>query len=169
AAPLVASTGSGDPSSAVVNFYRLVATHQFTQAASLWSDSMRASFSPGVYIDKRFAQTRSIFVQTWRVTSLNRNAGTATVAVNLVEQRDPPLGTERWSGTWNLVLGSGGWLLDRPQLYAASSPPGASNVAAFRPAGTHQEHGAGNGKAHGHENGHGRENGRGTPGDSGNS
>jgi len=40
--------------------------------------------------------------------------GHAAVAVDVLEARDD--GTHRWVGTWYLVRGANGWLLDQPQL-----------------------------------------------------
>ena len=111
------NTGSGDPRQTVYSFYNLVGQHRFSEAALLWSESMRAQFPPSTQINDRFRDTQQI--QVVQATVLNRNdaAGVATVAVTLVEQKAgaSPQGY-RLYGTWQLVRGSSGWLLNHPNF-----------------------------------------------------
>jgi hypothetical protein len=103
-----------DPSAAVAQFYSLVAQHQFGSAAELWSPHMRAAFPPQQNINERFGETQSLALRRADVVSQDPSAGRAAVAVDVVESSQ---GTSRhWVGTWFLVRGSGGWLLDEPDL-----------------------------------------------------
>jgi hypothetical protein len=103
-----------DPSAAVQDFYARVAQHDFGAAAALWSPRMRAAFPPAQNIDGRFSQTQAVTVRNARVVSSDPSAGRAAVAVDLVEQTSS--GPREWVGTWYLVRGPGGWLLDQPAL-----------------------------------------------------
>jgi cytoskeletal protein RodZ len=115
AAP-TAVAAAGDPGAAVSSFYALVASHQFDQAAQLWSPRMRAAFPPQANIDQRFSATQSIRVQ--RADVLNQDQSQATVAVDLLEANAAD-GTRHYVGRWYLVRGASGWLLDQPELQAA--------------------------------------------------
>jgi hypothetical protein len=115
AAPTRAPSGApaaDDPSQAVASFYSLVSRHDFDPAAQLWSPHMRAAFPPQENINQRFSQTQSIRLQ--RVDVVNRDSAEATVAVDLVESATT--GQRHYVGTWQLVRGAGGWMLDQPQL-----------------------------------------------------
>jgi cytoskeletal protein RodZ len=101
-----------DPSSAVQDFYARVATHDFGDAAALWSPRMREAFPPTQNIDQRFSGTRALTVQRADVASESGNR--AAVAVDLDESTGD--GQHHWSGTWYVVRGPDGWLLDQPQL-----------------------------------------------------
>jgi hypothetical protein len=117
-APTRAPSGvpaADDPSQAVASFYSLVSRHDFDPAAQLWSPHMRAAFPPQQNINQRFSQTQSIRLQ--RVDVVNRDSTQATVAVDLVESA--ATGQRHYVGTWQLVRGAGGWMLDQPQLQPA--------------------------------------------------
>ena len=109
AAPVVRAEG---PRAAVQDFYARVAAHDFDAAASLWSPRMRAAFPPAQNIDQRFGGTRAVTVQRAEVISQNNDR--AAVAVDLDEAAND--GQHHWSGTWQVVRGPDGWLLDEPQL-----------------------------------------------------
>lgn len=104
------------PDEAVTTFYGLVSSHQFDTAASLWTDHMRSTFPVAENINSRFAQTQSIQLQ--RADVVNQTASQATVAVDLIESTTS--GHRRYVGTWQLVRAANGWLLDQPNLQAAS-------------------------------------------------
>ncbi|GAC1317090.1 MAG: hypothetical protein NVSMB2_10470 [Chloroflexota bacterium] len=103
------------PDEAVATFYGLVSSHQFDTAANLWSEHMRIAFPVAENINSRFAQTQSIQLQ--RADVVNRTGSQATVAVELTEVTTN--GQRRYVGTWQLVRGANGWLLDQPNLQAA--------------------------------------------------
>lgn len=76
---------------------------------------MRASFPPQQNIDARFSQTRSVAVQ--RADVVSQNGQQAAVAVDVLESAAD--GQHHWAGTWQVVRGPNGWLLDQPQLQPA--------------------------------------------------
>jgi hypothetical protein len=106
----------GDPAAAVTRFYQAVSAHDFQAAAALWTSRLQAQYPPARFIDQRFAGTQQINLEAEQV--LGDNGGTATVYVKLVEVIDGQ--TRHWLGTWQLVDTSAGWLLNRPNLRAAS-------------------------------------------------
>ena len=109
---------SGDPSATVADFYNRVAQHDFASAAQLWSPRMQATFPPRENIDERFSQTQSVSLRRADVVSQDPSSGQATVAVDLVESTGGA--SHHWVGTWYLVRGQNGWLLDQPQLQGVS-------------------------------------------------
>ncbi len=125
--PLLVRWMAGPPTSAprpqtvgpteivVSTFYELVSNHQFGPAAELWSPRMRASFPPAENIDQRFSRTESIRLQ--RADVLSQDQVEATVAVDLLE-RGAGAGPRHYVGTWRLVRGADGWMLDEPSLKA---------------------------------------------------
>lgn len=106
-----------DPASAVLAFYRLAAEHRFSQAAQLWTPSMRLLYPPPSNIDDRFTSTARISARA-SDQSIDWQAGRATVAVDVVEVLAS--GTQQeWVGTWDLVRTPQGWLLNYPDLRQA--------------------------------------------------
>jgi serine/threonine-protein kinase len=103
------------PAQTVATFYALVARHEFSAAARLWSPRMRAEYPPRQYIDGRFAPTTAIDIRRLTTTSQSTARRTATVAVDLVESRSDG-STRHWIGSWDLVLTSDGWLMDQPHF-----------------------------------------------------
>ncbi|HEY7908976.1 MAG TPA: protein kinase [Thermomicrobiales bacterium] len=112
AVPAVVATGASTPAGAVQQFYQLVGDHQFDAAANLWTDRMKAQFPPDGNINGHFGQDQS--VQANIGSTQNTGSGRATVAVSVTEVRAS--GTVRATGTWSLVQGPSGWLLDQPNL-----------------------------------------------------
>jgi hypothetical protein len=106
------------PAQAVLTFYALAAAGQFDGAARLWSPQMLVAYPPGEHVTQRFSQTRELTVRRAEVVSLDETTGRASVAVDLVEVLGTPPVTRRYVGTWQLVRGPGGWLLDQPNLRA---------------------------------------------------
>jgi hypothetical protein len=104
------------PVDAVLSFYRLVEQHQFDRAAQLWTPRMWAAFPPSENIASRFGQTHQIVVERAEVVALDGRAGRATGAVVLREVFGSPPTARRYTGTWDLVRGDDGWLLDQPDL-----------------------------------------------------
>jgi hypothetical protein len=115
AAP-VPPAGPTTPDAAVASFYDFVEAHQFDAAAALWTDRMRAEYPPDGYIDGRFAPTTAIDLNRNEVIALNSAAGTAVVAVDLIEHRTVEPTPRRFVGTWDLVRTPSGWLLDEPHF-----------------------------------------------------
>jgi hypothetical protein len=107
---------AGDPRQTVSSFYDLVSTHQFDTAAQLWSPQMRSAFPPDQNIYQRFSNTQAIRLQ--RADVVSQDQAQATVAVDLVES-DAQAGQHHFVGTWHLVRGPAGWMLDQPDLRPA--------------------------------------------------
>jgi cytoskeletal protein RodZ len=105
---------TGDPAATVAMFYDLVAQHNYGSAAQLWSPRMQSSFPPSENINQRFSQTQGVTIRRAEVISQDPQSRNAAVAVDLVESRAD--GARHWVGTWYLVRGPSGWLLDQPEL-----------------------------------------------------
>ena len=107
---------AGDPGQTVSSFYNLVSSHQFDTAAQLWSPHMLSAFPPQQNIYQRFSSTQAIRLQ--RADVVSQDQSQAVVAVDLVES-DAQAGQRHFVGTWYLVRGPGGWMLDQPDLRPA--------------------------------------------------
>lgn len=77
---------------------------------------MRRQYPPKGYIDGRFSRTTRIDLRRNEIISLDRRAGTAVVAVDLIEYRTVEPSPRRFIGRWDLVLVNGQWLMDRPHF-----------------------------------------------------
>jgi len=77
---------------------------------------MRDRYPPAQYIDGRFAPTTAIDLRRDEIIAINRAAGTATVAVDLVEYRESGPSPRRFVGDWDLVLVDGQWLMNDPDF-----------------------------------------------------
>ena len=108
------------PTAAVQDFYGAVAAGQFDRAASYWSSRMRAAYPPSENIVQRFSGTKQITLERVDLVQLDNQAGTARVAMQLLEVRGTPSVATRYAGTWSLTRSPDGrWLLDAPNLYPA--------------------------------------------------
>lgn len=115
-APLVIGEGAATPDAAVRGFYAYLQQRQFEDAAGLWTAHMRSQYPPAENINSRFARTQSLMLTSLDVLQLDAANGRATVALRLTEVVGPPDTTRQYVGTWSLVRGPGGWLLDQPNL-----------------------------------------------------
>jgi hypothetical protein len=106
---------TASPSRTTASFYSLVAQHRFADAASLWTASMRNRYPPSEYIVNRFSGTTRIVLNRNQVVSLNEQAGTAVVAVDLTEYRTDG-SVRRFVGSWDLVRTSAGWRMNDPDF-----------------------------------------------------
>jgi hypothetical protein len=77
---------------------------------------MRRRYPPDEWLIGRFSRTTRIDITRLRQVALNQSAGTATVAVSLVEYRTVEPSPRTFSGTWDLVLINGRWLLNQPHF-----------------------------------------------------
>jgi hypothetical protein len=111
----VDQVAAGSPDAAVSRFYQLVAQHRFDAAVQLWTARMQAAYPPGENVYQRFADTTSMTLVSDQVTA--PAGSSALVSVTVVEVRSGQ--TTRWVGTWYVVRGSSGWLLDQPALRPA--------------------------------------------------
>jgi hypothetical protein len=150
--PSVRSThGATDPVATVEQFYTDVAYHNFEAARSLWSSDLLQSCPSATCINQRFANTTYIRING--ISLQSQSSATATVNVDLTETLASGT-TNRYTGTWHLVTGSGGWLLDSPSLNAAPAggsaedgPPAPPQAGKHGPKG---DNGPGKHKAKGH-------------------
>ena len=111
------ATGASTPDGAVREFYQLVEQHQFDAAAQLWTDRMKVDYPVDLNLVGHFNPAKRVDVQIGKVT--NDGAGHATVAVAVTETRTTEPTTRRYTGSWSLVRGPSGWLLDQPNLTPA--------------------------------------------------
>ena len=112
----VVQSGAGDPRGSIAGFYQAVANHQFDAAAATWSARMQSAYPPPQYINQRFAYTQQMDLRQAQVVA--NNGQVATVYIDLIEIYAGS--TRHWVGTWQLVDTSSGWLLNQPNLRAAS-------------------------------------------------
>jgi serine/threonine-protein kinase len=105
-----------DPAETVARFYRLVVEERFDEAAALWTAGMRERYPPDGNIDGRFAPTTDIDLVRNEIVAIDPQAGTATVAVDLIEYRESGPSPRRFVGDWDLVLVDGRWLMDDPDF-----------------------------------------------------
>ena len=105
-----------DPAETVARFYRLVVEERFDEAAALWTADMRERYPPAGNIDGRFAPTTDIDLVRNEIVAMDRQAGKATVAVDLIEHRESGPSPRRFVGDWDLVLVDGRWLMDDPDF-----------------------------------------------------
>jgi hypothetical protein len=103
-----------DPAETVARFYRLVVRERFDDAAALWTAEMRQRYPPREYIDGRFNDTTEIEMRRNEIIAFDPDAGTATVAVDIVEYE--PGASTRFIGDWDLLLVDGRWLLNDPDF-----------------------------------------------------
>jgi hypothetical protein len=111
-----AQAGASDPRGSISSFYQAVAAHQFDAAAATWSARMQSAYPPPQYINQRFAYTQQMNLRQAQVIA--NNGQTATVYIDLIEVYAGS--TRHWVGTWQLVETPSGWLLNQPNLRAAS-------------------------------------------------
>jgi serine/threonine-protein kinase len=105
-----------DPAETVARFYRLVVEERFDEAAALWTAGMRERYPPEGNIDGRFAPTTDIDLVRNEIVDIDPQAGTANVAVDLIEYRESGPSPRRFVGDWDLVLVDGRWLMDDPDF-----------------------------------------------------
>ena len=77
---------------------------------------MRERYPPDEWLIGRFSRTTRIDVVRLRRTALNSSAGTATVAVSLVEYRSVEPSPRSFAGSWELVRVNARWLLNEPHF-----------------------------------------------------
>jgi hypothetical protein len=110
------TVGAATPDAAVRSFYAYLERGQFDQALGLWTARMRSAYPPAENIYSRFSRTQSLTVRRAEVVALDAVNGRATVALDLGEVVGPPSVSRTYVGSWYLVRGPDGWLLDQPSL-----------------------------------------------------
>ena len=116
APPVVVGPASESPAAVVASFYELVEAQEFDAAAALWTRRMRRQYPPDAYIDGRFSRTTRIDLRRSEVIAIDTRAGTAIVAVDLIEYRTVEPSPRRFIGRWDLVLTDQGWRMDEPHF-----------------------------------------------------
>jgi hypothetical protein len=99
-----------------VNFYNAVVAHDWATATALWSPSMQQRYPPQEWLIDRFKRTTRIDITNLRTLSVNESAGTARVAVSLIEYRTVDPSPRTFVGSWDLVRIDGRWLLNAPHF-----------------------------------------------------
>jgi hypothetical protein len=100
----------------VARFYRLVVDERFDDAYALWSPGMQSRYSQSGYVDGRFGPTTEIVLQRNEIIAFDPAAGTATVAVDILEYRESGTSPRRFIGDWDLVLIDGRWRMHDPDF-----------------------------------------------------
>ena len=100
----------------MARFYRLVVEERFDEAAALWTAEMRERYPPAGNIDGRFAPTTDIELVRNEIVAMDVTAGTANVAVDIIEYRESGPSPRRFVGDWDLVLVDGRWLMSDPDF-----------------------------------------------------
>ena len=77
---------------------------------------MRDRYPPDQNIDGRFAPTTAIDLLRNEIIAIDQAAGTATVAVDIVEYRESGPSPRRFVGDWDLLLVDGQWLMNDPDF-----------------------------------------------------
>ncbi len=114
--PIPTSAPRITPAGAVAAFYGAVEDHEWDAATALWSARMQRRYPPDEWLVGRFSRTTRINIIGLRQTALDSAAGTATVAVSLIEYRTVEPSPRRFDGSWDLVRSGGRWLLDEPHF-----------------------------------------------------
>ena len=103
------------PAETVAHWYDLVQRHEFDAAYALWSDRMKANYPRQENLDQRWDDTRQVVIHNLEVIYVDESAGVASVYIDFTETKYS--GREyRFIGSWDLVLGPNGWLLDQPHF-----------------------------------------------------
>lgn len=99
----------------VAYWYSLVADQRFEEAYALWSDQMKANYERQGNLDNRWDDTAEIVIHAITINREDQAAGVANVYIDFTEIKNT--GAEyRFAGTWDLVLGPNGWLLNQPHF-----------------------------------------------------
>jgi hypothetical protein len=110
-------TVANSPAQAVQQFYSFASQRNFDAAAGLWSARMKAEYPPGENLNGHFGALRRVDASTG-AAQIDPSGTRATVPVEVIETLDSGA-TRRLQGSWQLVRGPSGWLLDQPNLIAA--------------------------------------------------
>jgi S1-C subfamily serine protease len=106
----------GGPVDAVRQFYSAISAKNFPAAWALTSPRYRSSAGYQGWV-KGFATTHSVQVQSATVTAQAATAATVAVAFQSVNAvADGGTIVKNFQGTWQLVVGDGGWKLDQASI-----------------------------------------------------
>jgi hypothetical protein len=77
---------------------------------------MQERYPPDEWLIGRFRRTTDIEITNLETVAIDRDAGTARVAVSLVERRSVEPSPRRFTGAWDLVWIDGAWRLNDPDF-----------------------------------------------------
>jgi hypothetical protein len=106
-----------DPAQRVRQFYAYLEQGEFEQMQALLSDHYKQTMVADPTLLRERTPPGRIDVQQADVVAIDPQRRSATVAVRVREVAGPPLPSEHvYVGTWHLVRGPTGWLLDQPDI-----------------------------------------------------
>jgi hypothetical protein len=106
-----------DPTDRVLQFYQWLQQGDFDAITLILSPRMRAEVPWDPRLLRQRLPAGQMTVLKAELVPTVLAARQATVAVEVLEQVPPPLTTTRkYVGTWDLVRGPSGWLLDHPDI-----------------------------------------------------
>jgi hypothetical protein len=107
---------TASPEGAVRAFYYLLGHRDFQAMVWLFSARMHDTMpsDPGLFSDR--TPPGQLMIQQLTLVSVDGARNNATVSVDVLEQLSPA-DTKRYVGTWKVVRGPTGWLLDEPDIH----------------------------------------------------
>jgi hypothetical protein len=118
AAPTEETAPGPDPAVRVRQFYAFLERGDFDQMGLLLSEHFKQTMVWDPAILRERTLPGHMDVQQADVVAIDPNRRMATVAVRVREVAGPPLPSEHvYVGTWQLVRGPTGWLLDQPDIH----------------------------------------------------
>jgi len=113
-----ATTLGPDPAVRVRQFYAYLERGDFDQMGLLLSEHFKQTMVWDPAILRERTLPGHMDVQQADVVAVDADRRVATVAVRVREVAGPPLPSEHvYVGTWHLVRGPTGWLLDQPDIH----------------------------------------------------
>ncbi len=112
-----ASAAPIGPAETVARFYDRLGRADYEAVVALWSDRMRSIVPLNPEQLRARSTSHELTVTRAELISLDEEADRAVVAVEVLEVVDHISRLQqRYVGTWNLVRGPSGWLLDEPNI-----------------------------------------------------
>jgi hypothetical protein len=114
---VAAAPGTAEPVQTVQTFYALLGQRRYEDVVAVLSPKLRAAapWQPDVLRDR--TPPGDLVVEQANLVQLDQENQRATVSVVVRETIPPPLSqTRHYVGTWQLVRGANGWLLDQSDL-----------------------------------------------------
>ena len=113
----VSQAEANGPVATVNRMYAALDGGDYDTLVSLWSDRMRSLIRLDASQLRARPPSQGLTVRRAELASIDREAGRAVVDVDVTEVVNPGSGVERrYVGSWDLVLGPSGWLLDEPRI-----------------------------------------------------
>jgi hypothetical protein len=106
-----------DPVDRVRLFYQYLQGGEFENMGWLLSERFKSTMPWDPKVLRERTPPGQINIEEIQMVSVDPPQLTATVAVRVVEKAGPPLPSlHTYAGTWKLVRGPSGWLMDQPEL-----------------------------------------------------